>query len=467
MRNKLWLSKYAVSSYAAVTIAQLASIISGYGIDGLLASMELTLFLAFTVSFLFTLFRLYTSRLLLNPIPTKGFDATDDHSLSDFLLYKTNPSEDYIKGIYFYPLLTSSNFINPLAMLSIIYLFCSCTIHFLIDSGTITLIDYLFLLAQSWIVYIFSLLVVMALFQSPSIYRFLVIQIGIDPSEIHIMKLLQKLFGINTDDTIGVTISSMRTLNSNGKGQSAQDFLAPVVQLLSRNYAHTFVEVYERALNLRLELNNATKEFNVSHSYFSDDFIVISEILDIYYPDVVAKSKKALSNTTMIEQIKSQFQGDMQKSIVSNVEQFIYKLDNINKKILALRLSAFDTTAIDSYIATAKSLHRQIKAGSGEWSNKHLVISTSVINELLPSLIDSWALSNDDEQKEVILGNFKGMVDFLQAQLAALTNSDIKAIAAQSMPLALELDSRVNLGELNTRINRDAQYIENLNQHWN
>lgn len=467
MNDKFWMIKYSLSVLAAALVSQVTTIISGYGISGFMVSVELTIFLVFISAFTVCLYRLYRNKLTLNPNPTKGFNAKDNNDLFDIILFKNHPSMDLSNNISLNPLLVSSNIINPLSILAIIYLAFSCNLRIVLLHSEPTVIDFLFLMGQTWVVYCSFLIYFMALFQSRSIYKFLIIKVGINPLEATVMKILQQIFGMKDRKTSATPVADMRTLNLNGKGKPVKEYLDPVVRLLTRSYAPKFVETYQTALHLQSELINASKEFNVSESYFSDDLIIISEILDVYYPDVVAKSKKALSNTNMFEQIKDKFQQDMQKSIVSNIEQFGFKIKRINNKILALRLSAFDTTDIDPYIASAKGLHRQIKLGSGDWSNKHLVIANSVINELLPSMIDSWALSNDPEQREFVLDNFKEMVDFLQSQLDALQGASYNSIENNNPKLALELDRAVDLGELNIQIQKQSQYIKNLKNHWN
>ncbi len=468
MRDRAWLAKYATAGFVAVLASRLSVAGTGYGLEGLLAGMELTLFFIFTASYVLASIKLYSSRLLLNPIPIQGFDAERNIRLVDLLIFRSNPSQDYLRGIYFQPILASSNFINPLFLLSVTYLFCSSTIHFLVRSFTLTNTDYFFLMIQSWIVYVFSLLVFMVVVQLPNIYRFLIIQSGINPDEATIMKLLRDLLGIK-EKPVGLPGLGMRTVSATKIPQDTKEVLAPAIELLNRNKVGEFINLYDDTRMLKAELASAIKEFNVSDSYFADDIALVSDILDGFYPDVVAKSKKTLSNTRMIEQIKEAFQNEMEDSIFSNVALFKVHVRRSNEKIMTLRLSAFDTSGVDQYIQAANKLHNKIKSGSGEWSNQHLVISTSVVTDLLPSLIKSWSLSTSADEKQIVIGQFKDLVAFLEKQLSTLkgTLSEIKQNAKAANNGSLELNNGAGNTELGAKIARDTEYLKSLEKHWN
>ena len=134
-----------------------------------------------------------------------------------------------------------------------------------------------------------------------------------------------------------------------------------------------------------------------------------------------------------------------------------------------MRLSPFDTSGIDGYVEKAHLLNHKIGTSSGVMTNKHLIISQSVIKDLLPSLVKTWSMADTPEQKNSIESQFEELILFLESQLAALEVSDSasKIAPTNQQLLSLDISSDMSLTELNSKIGQNGQYIKILKEQWN
>lgn len=462
MRDSSWLIRYAISVALAALVALGSISFSGYESGGLLGVLVKVLLLTVAITYIAIFFRMVTSAHI-NPSQPIAFDATERISLTELMLHRLYSSEDSEKGIRFYPLAHISNFLNPLSTMAIIFLFFTCILYFTVGTITLSLFNFIFLLAQSIIVYSFSLVVLLIAFQTSSIYRLLIIQTGLIPAEGSIMRTFS-FASMFKSKPVGLALAH----KASDKPANVEQMLAPATKVLSRDIAKRFTDIYLDANNIDTEISNITLDFNIPASTFSEQMGVVNEIVNVFIPLTVANCDKTFKNTILTKELKEAFQANVQRGIVYKIRGYEEKIKVINAHLLATRLTPFDTTGVSTYIEQAHLLHLKIGNASGAMANKQLVISQSVINELLPSLMSTWSMTTAPEQRDDIQQQFKDVIAFLEKQLASLVSNPAIAKGAPAKQALLTLDAgrKVDMSDLGMKIGQNKQYIEILNKEW-
>ena len=463
MRDSQWMVKLV----ASVVLAQMLTIFSikasGYVAEGVF-DLTLNILLAITVFSYFVIVTRISVTRIVSPGPDKyiAFDATAKNSLSDFLIFRTNGSVDNANNIKFYSLSNKKIFLNPFVSLVSFYIFAVCTLHLAMNSAQVTIMDYVFLLTQSFIIFAAALILFMAVFQLPSIIKFLKIKAGLVPAEEGLMRLIPSFL---KSKAVGTTL--IEKPKAPAKADLDEKF-APALDVLSAPVGNRFKSLYASVVDLSYEIENISNDFNVPSSNFDDESALINEIMNVFYPTTLANCEKTFSNTTLTKDLRMAFQEKVERSIVYKIRSYEDAIKRFNMNLLEMRLSPFDTSGIDPYVKEAHLLHHKITLNSGAIANKHLIISQSVIKDLLPSLIKTWSMATAPEQKASIEQQFEQIINFLKSQLSALeTNKkSVQSVAAEQKMLSLDIGNEVSLNELNSKIGQNGQYIKMLQDQW-
>lgn len=461
MRDSQWIIKLIVS----VVLAQMLTIFSikasGYVAEGVF-DLTLNILLAITV---FSYFAIVTRIVSPGPDEYTAFDATAKNSLSDFLIFRTNGSVDNANNIKFYSLSNKKIFLNPFVSLVSFYIFAVCTLHLAMNSAQVNIMDYVFLLTQSFIIFAAALILFMAVFQLPSIIKFLKIKAGLVPAEEGLMRLIPSFLKSKAVGT--ALIKKPKKPKAPAKADLDEKF-APALDVLSAPVGNRFKSLYASVVDLSYEIENISNDFNVPSSNFDEELAVINEIVNVFYPTTLANCEKTFSNTTLTKDLRMAFQEKVERSIVYKIRSYEDAIKRFNMNLLEMRLAPFDTSGIDPYVKEAHLLHHKITLNSGAIANKHLIISQSVMKDLLPSLIKTWSMATAPEQKASIEQQFEQIINFLKSQLSALeTNKkSVQSVAAEQKMLSLDIGNEVSLNELNSKIGQNGQYIKMLQDQW-
>lgn len=321
----------------------------------------------------------------------------------------------------------------------------------------------MFLLAQSVIVLGAILITFMAAFQLPSIIRYLKIKtvgLSVESSSMRLIPSFLK--------NRAVDVNLIPPPPPEKKTDLSERF-APALKVLSPPVGVRFQNLYTSVVELSYEVENISKDFNVPVANFSDELALINEIVNVFYPTTIANCAKTFGNTTLTKELQAVFQEKVERSIVYKISSYEDSIKKIHIRLLELRLSPFDTSTIDGYVEKAHLLNHKISSSSGAITNKHLIISQSVIKDLLPSLIKTWSMADTPEQKSDAEGQFEELIMFLEGQLSSLEVGDSALIekAPNEKLLSLEVGGDVSLTELNSKIGENGQYIKILKEQWN
>ena len=461
MRDSQWIIKLIVS----VVLAQMLTIFSikasGYVAEGVF-DLTLNILLAITV---FSYFAIVTRIVSPGPDEYIAFDATAKNSLSDFLIFRTNGSVDNANNIKFYSLSNKKIFLNPFVSLVSFYIFAVCTLHLAMNSAQVNIMDYVFLLTQSFIIFAAALILFMAVFQLPSIIKFLKIKAGLVPAEEGLMRLIPSFL---KSKAVGTTLIKKPKKPKAPEKADLDEKFAPALDVLSAPVGNRFKSLYASVVDLSYEIENISNDFNVPSSNFDEELAVINEIVNVFYPTTLANCEKTFSNTTLTKDLRMAFQEKVERSIVYKIRSYEDAIKRFNMNLLEMRLAPFDTSGIDPYVKEAHLLHHKITLNSGAIANKHLIISQSVMKDLLPSLIKTWSMATTPEQKASIEQQFEQIINFLKSQLSALeTNKkSVQSVAAEQKMLSLDIGNEVSLNELNSKIGQNGQYIKMLQDQW-
>lgn len=461
MRDSQWMIKLIIS----VVLAQMVTIFSikasGYAAEGVL-DLTLNVVLAITV---FSYFAIVTR--IINPgrneyIP---FDATAKNTLSDFLIFRTKGSIDEVNNIKFYSLSNKEMILNPFVSLVSFYIFAVCSLHLTMSAAPVNFMDYVFLLTQSFIVFFITIMFSMAVFQLPSIVRFLKIKAGMTPAEEGFMRLIPSFL---KSKAVGTTLIKKPKQAKKQEKADLDEKFAPALDVLSAPVGNRFKSLYASVVDLSYEIENISNDFNVPSSNFDEELAVINEIVNVFYPTTLANCEKTFSNTTLTKDLRMAFQEKVERSLVYKIRTYEDSIKRFNMNLLEMRLAPFDTSGIDEYVKEAHLLHHKITVNSGTIANKHLIISQSVMKDLLPSLIKTWSMAGTSEQKANIEQQFEQLINFLKSQLSALeTNKEsIKSAISEQKLLSLDVGNEINLNELNSKIGQNGQYIKMLQDQW-
>lgn len=459
MKDVQWMIRL-IASVLIATIAALTSIrFSGYYPSGILTLLLSLLTLSAGVGFAATSFKLLNAR----PVNHIEFDAAGDNTLSELILHTPHNTIDARHRIRFYPLIDSGIFFNPLSSIAVTYLFFCCTLYLTIGANTITFVNYMFLLAQTVIIFGTTLILFMAAFQLPSIMKYLNVKTGLLPEGTRPMRLISSLLNGKSTNVKAIAPPEKE------KEVSLNDKLAPALNVLSPPIGVRFKNLYASVVDLSYEMENISKDFHVPTSNFSDELALINEVVNVFYPTTIANCEKTFSNTTLTKELQAVFQEKVERSIVHKIRSYEEAVKKINIRLLEMRLSPFDTSGIDGYVEKAHLLNHKIGTSSGVMTNKHLIISQSVIKDLLPSLVKTWSMADTPEQKNSIESQFEELILFLESQLAALEVSDSasKIAPTNQQLLSLDISSDMSLTELNSKIGQNGQYIKILKEQWN
>ncbi|MBO6224998.1 MAG: hypothetical protein J6N72_06060 [Psychrobacter sp.] len=456
MRDGRWTINLIVSVFLA-TIFVLTSIkFSGYSSSGVLSLVLYMLMLIACIGFVATSLKMFN----IGHVDYIEFDANANNSLSDLIIHTSKTAIDFDHKIRFYPLIDLRIIFNPLVTLALIYLFSVCTLYLTVGSDAITFMNYMFLLVQSFIIFFATLAIFMAMFQLPSIIKYLMIKTALSKSR----------FTSRPSFLKGKTAGHKPIVAPKDKNKvDLNERFEPALNAFSTPTGIRFKKLYASVVDLSYEIENVSKDFNIPSSNFADELALINEIVNVFYPTTIANCQKTFTNTTLTKDLQIAFQEKIERTIIYKIRSYEDSIKKINMQLLEMRLSPFDTSGIDKYVDQAHFLHHKISTNSGVMTNKHLIISQSVIKDLLPSLIKTWSLASSSEQKKKIEGQFEELISFLQGQLRALEVSDssTKSLPLNQQLLSLDVSSDIGLTELDSKIGQNGQYIKILQDKWN
>lgn len=461
-RATRWLAMHIISVCVAAFAIAISIDMSGYKADGFLAfahgAVILVLCMAFTM---------LAYQAIRNPIikdsDIKQFNFTDhDSSILPFLFAPHAISHDPKNGITIHSVIykcISSRFTKLLPI-------AFCALFFLkvtIDAGSISFINTFFLIVQSFIVMVVSFIATMTMLQVPMILRYK--SMGLDGGQSgFVSQMWQLIFGKKKAKTVPAIEGSSEP-NPLDKSYKADDIrIFEALKVLSTTTGQRYADLRKAAAETESEIHSISKEFDIPLESFSNELIKLNEITNVFFPTTLDSFDKTFKNTQMRTELTQVFRAKIEKNILIKIHRYEEAIEAIRIKLLETRLSPFDTSIIDGYISNLHMLHQKIKAKSGSVTNKHLVIAQNIISNLLPSLVNTWGMSDNEKDRAEVQSHFEQLVAFLEEQLSALDGSE----PSGGDPLLLTLDSgtEIDSNALHQQISRNGQYIKLLKSEW-